>query len=290
LGQCCLLLCACVVLVSAGDARDGRAPGVGWGKVGHQIAAQIAQGLLSAKATAVVRQLIPSGDMGAIASWADDVRNTPAYRWSAPLHFINTPDWLCTYVQSRDCANEQCCDPAIRNMTNRLADTTLPVAQHNEAFKFLVHFVGDIHQPLHVSFTSDLGGNKINVTFDNKKTNLHSLWDSGLIYYRIDNFYNKDENNWQKALIARMNGEWKQNVTAWKSCKNPGPHGACSKDWADESILLACEYAYRDETGAKIQQNASLRTAYFTHVVDVIEAQIVKAGVRMANVINQLYV
>ena len=73
------------------------------------------------------------------------------------LHYIDTPDWACDYVKSRDCANSMCVAGAITNYTNRLLSSTVDYTARNEALRFLTHFVGDIHQPLHVAFSGDEG-------------------------------------------------------------------------------------------------------------------------------------
>jgi len=287
---CMLAVIGTIILMSVPVPVHSANVTTRWGAVGHKILAQIAQGMLTAKASQQIGTLIPGGDMGAIASWADDVRNTPEYRWSAPLHFVNTPDWLCNYQKPRDCQEDWCCDGAIQNFTRRLADTALPMTQRTEALKFLVHFIGDIHQPLHVGFTTDLGGNTIKGTYNGASTNLHSMWDSGLIYYRIDNFFGKDNDKWRQSLVNRIHGEWSQNVNVWKQCQTPPyPSGACSTDWAEESIAAACKWSYVDETGQHIKSGFKLALPYFTHVIDALEMQVAKGGVRLSNVLNLLF-
>lgn len=256
-----------------------------WGNTGHQIVAQIAQTMLTPTALSNVRRLITDGNMSAVATWADDVRRSAQYSWSAPLHFINTPDWLCQYSKPRDCRNDLCCDGAIQNFTSRLHDHRLSQDHRTEALKFLIHFVGDIHQPLHVAFTSDLGGNNIDVIFNNAKTNLHSLWDSGMIYWRIDHDFGRENSKWRDSILKRIATEWASLVPSWKSCST-SPFGACSTDWAVESLTSACRSAYVNENGQKIVKGDHLGMPYYNHVIGVVEQQIAKAGVRLANVIN----
>jgi len=259
-----------------------------WGNVGHQVVAGVAQEMLSNNAIAQIRRLIPNGDMAAVATWADDVRHTSAYRWSAPLHFINTPDWLCQYSKQRDCQHDFCCDGAIQNYTQRLHDARLSMEHRTEALKFLIHFAGDIHQPLHVGFTTDAGGNSITVTYNGAQTNLHSVWDSGMIYYRIDHDFEKDQNKWRDSIVKRISTTWASLVPGWKQCSG-GQFGACSSQWAVESIGAACKYAYVDEQGHHITKGASLGLPYYNHVLETVEEQIAKAAVRLANVLNLIF-
>ncbi|KAJ3704096.1 hypothetical protein LUZ61_007801 [Rhynchospora tenuis] len=119
-----------------------------WGVDGHYMICRIAQSRLTSTASSAVLDLLPSGANGDLASecsWADNVRT--AYPWSSPLHYVDTPDNLCTYDYSN-------------NLT--------------QALMFLAHFMGDVHQPLHVGFTTDAGGNGITVYWYTTKTNLHS--------------------------------------------------------------------------------------------------------------------
>ena len=142
----------------------------GWGFVGHRLVARLAQSRLTDETSAWMKQLIPwhwNGELSSMSAWADQIlyndsnpTGYPNWQWSRPHHFINTPDWLCEYQRARDCANEHCIHGAILNYTSRLKDD-LPEVQHQEALSFLIHHLGDIHQPLHTGFVSDYGGNSV---------------------------------------------------------------------------------------------------------------------------------
>lgn len=142
----------------------------GWGGEGHGIIARLAQSQLSDSVAGWVRELVPwhsNGSLNYMASWADTIiheNSNPTgsanWQWSRPLHYINTPDWNCSYVAERDCRNDICIDGAVRNYTDRLGKES-DMTQQKEALYFLTHFVGDIHQPLHIGFRSDYGGNTV---------------------------------------------------------------------------------------------------------------------------------
>lgn len=126
---------------------------------GHKIAAAIAMKYLTANAASNLSVILANdggGDLTQVATWADDVRSDPAYHWSAPLHYIDTPDWACAYTAT-DCPNQMCVAGAIANYSTRVLSNDNSAA--DEAAKFLTHFLGDIHQPLHVAFSTDRGGN-----------------------------------------------------------------------------------------------------------------------------------
>jgi hypothetical protein len=146
----------------------------GWGEDGHALVAAIAQTLLTDESTTFVRNHLPwytSGNMSMIASWPDKIiypdTNPVDYlnwQWSKQLHYVDTKDWACVYNQQQDCnwtSGQQCVDGAIQNYTARLADSQQDPIQLQEALQFLIHFIGDAHQPLHAGFQHDLGGNEI---------------------------------------------------------------------------------------------------------------------------------
>lgn len=108
--------------------------------------------------------------MSNVSSWADNIRHAdtePNYlnwQWSAPLHYAVTMDWSCVYDRQNDCnwtSTQSCVDGAIQNYTNRLGESRMDPTQLEEALKFIIHFIGDVHQPLHGGFAGDLNGNTI---------------------------------------------------------------------------------------------------------------------------------
>jgi len=142
----------------------------GWGLDGHALVAGIAQTLLTSESLTFVRDHLPSsvaGNMSMVASWADNILHPDPnnnWEWSKQLHYVDTQDWTCGYDQTRDCnwtSGQRCVDGAIQNYTSRLADSQQDPIQRQQALEFLIHFVGDAHQPLHAGFKSDLGGNEI---------------------------------------------------------------------------------------------------------------------------------
>lgn len=154
-----------------------------WGDVGHQIVGYIGQNGLNSNAASSVGSILDGQSLTDVATWADQIKRNPAYSWSrtcvrfgsqrplgerllisvsimsctAPLHYIDAKDWACNYVPTRDCADSMCVAGAISNYTDRVQQPSLGSQQVQEALQFLTHFVGDIHQPLHVGFTTDRG-------------------------------------------------------------------------------------------------------------------------------------
>jgi len=157
-----------------------------WGGQGHRLVARIAETELTPQArTAVAALLTGEADptLAGIASWADDLRREdPGLgKRSAGWHYVNLAEHDCGYQPARDCPGGNCVVAALERQTALLADRSQPSAVRAQALKFVVHFVGDIHQPMHAGYAKDKGGNDYQLQFNGKGTNLHSLWDSGML-------------------------------------------------------------------------------------------------------------
>lgn len=154
-----------------------------WGADGHRLVAEESQQLLSPVARAEVDKLLaldPGSTLASISTWADETRARETASW----HYVNFPrDGNCAYEAPRDCPGGACVVGAIERQAAVLASKA-PDADRVIALKYVVHFVGDVHQPLHAGYADDKGGNAFQVQFDGRGTNLHALWDSGLIRTR----------------------------------------------------------------------------------------------------------
>lgn len=161
------------------------APAFAWGPDGHRIVADLAQRQLQPRAQAEVARLLAgesSPTLPAVANWADEIR--AADGTNAKLHYVNFRDGGCDYVPARECPDGQCIVAAINRYFLVLSDASRPDAERREALKYLVHFVGDVHQPLHAGAREDRGGNEFQVNLDGRGSNLHSVWDREILATR----------------------------------------------------------------------------------------------------------
>lgn len=163
--------------------------GWAWGKQGHRLVAELAQEQLTPQALAQVRTLLagePDTNLGAIANWADDLRDTDPQRFRATSawHYINMGEDGCVYLPNSRCADGQCVVSALTRQAALLADRSQSLATRRDALKFVVHLTGDLHQPLHAGYARDKGGNAVQLQFNGKGTNLHRVWDSDMLYDR----------------------------------------------------------------------------------------------------------
>jgi len=199
--------------------------------------------------------------LASVASYADDVRNTrpETKRW----HFVDIPRGKAACAAAPDCAPEpagDCVIAAIERAKVVLGDHGRPKAERAEALKFLVHFVGDLHQPLHAIDDHDLGGNKVRVTFFGQPMNLHAVWDSGLIGHAQLTV---------PAYIALLQG---LNVDATGT----------TIEWAEEAHRLAIAFAYG------LPEDLNLDEAYYNQNRPVVDRQLARAGARLCRVLNEI--
>lgn len=158
-----------------------------WSADGHRIVGHLADAELTPAARAQVARLLagePDTTLAGVAPWADRLREEDPVRGkaTAPWHYVNFKG-RCTFDPA-NCKGGDCVVGAINRNFLILSDTRKPLAERRDALKFLVHFVGDVHQPLHASPRDDRGGNQDQVNWQGKGTNLHSIWDGTLLKTR----------------------------------------------------------------------------------------------------------
>ncbi len=137
----------------------------------------------------------------------------------------------------------------------------------------------------------DEGGNTIQGTYENEYTELHAVWDSRLLYTRIDREFGGSNATWVHNMIQQVNAMPPSTIKEWQTCLTTGvPFQACSQDWANESVKLACSNSYVEADGiTHIQQNFNLSDPYFHRNIPVVESQIMKGAVRLAYVLNNMF-
>lgn len=209
-----LFAAICLLLLGAASP-----PSWAWGPDGHRVVALLAEDRLDADVRRQLDALLarePGTRLADLATWADETRSDATFKW----HFVNFPRGDCSYQPQRDCPGGDCVIAALNTQAQRLANRSLPAEERLEALKYLVHFTADIHQPLHAAFGDDLGGNRYQLSIAGEGSNLHALWDSGLL--RLQGV---ELGPWLKALKARP-------LPAIASTDRP-------QDWALESCAIA---------------------------------------------------
>ena len=240
-----------------------------WGPEGHEVVALIAQQHLTPAAANAVEALLAlepeaGATLASVASWADRIRDKSTAAW----HYVNLPrDADCQYAAGRDCPGGECVVGALEAQVKRLASSALP-AERLEALKWVVHLVGDLHQPLHVGFADDRGGNTYQLQAFGKGSNLHAVWDSGLLHEIEPN---------AAALAARLDAA--DAATRLPPRPSPSqPLGFAPAAWAQQSCLIASR--------ADFYPPRELPAAYAQTFGPVVEAQLRDAGLRLAATLN----
>lgn len=242
-------------------------PGFCWGLDGHGTVGILAIDRLQPIAREQLQEIMGSLSHESLVeacNWPDKVRTTEQWEWSYPLHYINIPRGNFQYQQSRDCPEQLCATEAIKRYASELADREASIKKRRQAFSWLCHLTGDLHQPLHAGFADDRGGNNFEVLFENEQTNLHSVWDSGLI--------SRNAGSWHRlAPMIDALPDIQLNET-WSP--------ALVNSWTNESHQLARQQVYPPSpvTGDSYERQSWL----------LIQQQLNTAAVRLALVINSV--
>jgi nuclease S1 len=244
-----------------------------WGYSGHRIIAEIAEQFLESEASRQVRDLLAIENVTTLAevsTWADQIRvQRPETRtW----HYVNIPVHAPAaepsgYDLVRDCPEDACIVAKIGQFERFLADQQASSRQRLEALKYLVHFIGDIHQPLHASDDHDRGGNDVPVTFMGRQTNLHAIWDTDI----IETAMKGGELGYAMRLAHNVTrpefSQWSQGDPV---------------SWANESHDIANTAIYGGLPHAGI-----LPDSYEAQALPIVNEQLGRAGVRLAKVLNE---
>lgn len=255
-------------------------PLMAWGAKGHSVIAEVAERGLSPNVAAQVRQLNFAAPLRDIASLPDDWRaqETRGERPgdTGPLHYSNIPNDEAMFDPARDCREGACVVGAVEKYTNILRDTKQSRDARREALIYIVHFMGDLHQPMHAAGGTvrdpetgqqvmDRGGNLVKVRYVGVETNLHSLWDSMLIEWgpaTVDRYADQ-------LLTVEMRGRSAEELQR-----------GTLVDWFNESHYAAVHNAY--DIG-----NGNLGGEYALRNIGVVNERLLRGGLRLRKVLEE---
>jgi hypothetical protein len=277
-------------VLTLGAVLAGSAPARAWGEDGHVIVARVAELNLSADAQNGIKKLL--GPIGIshprIATFADFVRHNrdyPQYKSSAPWHYVNIPvdaEGVTGYDPDRDSPKgKPCVVTKIKDFQKVLADKTRPSDERLEALMFLVHLVGDVHQPLHCGDRGDSGGNGLKVKYlghGGNHLNLHAVWDDNLVK---ENMKRLDAAGYAAKLHAKVSDEKDRALLS----------AGAVEDWATESFLIAKQSAYvlGGATIPKTGPTPDLDDEYIDRNAKEVEKQLLRGGLRLARLLNEAF-
>lgn len=237
----------------------------GWGQKGHDVTASIAQNHLTPAAASAVDSLLQGQSMVYWANWLDGASHTPKYDYSKTWHYKNIdPEY--TY-ESMPPAPGGDIVSALKEQTKFLSSGAGTRAENALALKMIIHLMGDLHQPLHMGWKKDRGGNGRSLYFFERATNLHSLWDSSLP---------EGAHKWSYT-------EWTDQIDR----ANPGTIEIITSgsfdDWGRETASIAADVYAATPEESKISYD------YIQAWTPVVEQQLLKAGLRLAQVLNGIF-
>ena len=264
-----------LVLVSALALPAGHA--WAWGPNGHVIVARLAEAHLNAKAKAAVKGLLGGRVLADVASWADDWRGP--HPETAKWHFVDIPLEADDFQEPRDCGARACVIDALADQLATLASPQAAQVDRGRALRFIVHFVADLHQPLHAADHDDRGGNQVKARLllpdpdfpydSGPNSQLHGIWDGDL----IDSAHRD-----QGAYVAQLS-------------KLPAPvkqmQDGTPTAWALEAHAIARQTAYALLPAADATGVRPLGAAYVAKARPAAELQLQRAGVRLARLLNE---
>lgn len=240
-------------------------PAFAWGQTGHRLTGAVAERYLSGVARANVQLLLGAESLAQAASWPDDMRSDPDIFWqrtASPFHYVTVPAGT-PYAQV-GAPPEGDAVTALARFAQTLRDPAASAADKRLALRFSIHIVGDLHQPLHAGRPGDRGGNDVKVTYFGEQTNLHSVWDSGMIDGR--QLSHSELADWLARAITP------EQVVAWSDA-NP-------ETWIAESVALR-EQVY--------PANPKLSYAYGYQHGAALDGRLSRAGVRIAAYLNKIF-
>jgi hypothetical protein len=240
-----------------------------WGRDGHKILCEIAYREVNARTRSVIDGILASDDdydsFPESCLWADVIRRQEEYSKFPTAHYMNIPRGANYVSADEQCASTYCVVEAVDDMESILEGRLYNEREKLEALKFLSHFVGDLHQPLHAGYEDDRGGNSMEVTAWGEKSNLHSVWDYVLIEHTGRSWSDLAEQLWQDITPIDRQLWARGSVT----------------DWVAESYRIVEDSVY------DIGDDGVIGDEYYQRNLLTIETQLKKAGIRLATVLDR---
>ncbi|KAF9319086.1 hypothetical protein BG003_009887 [Podila horticola] len=285
----------------------------GYGILGHTLTGQVAQQFLTPETAKQIKEILSpyyGGLLSKAAPWPDTIKGQAKYRWASILHYVNTPGDnppdSCHFeynYSGKDVVN------GLFNMTSQLQHykASPPVtpeekSAREDALRFFVHFMGDVHQPLHNSGKAR-GGNDAPAKWGRARTNLHRIWDGQLILKDIKDRFDNNPKAYLDNMIDMTLDVWQPAASNWTVCdpdKNQGDnpwssstaqlaHLLCPKEWSRAMNELDCAFVWKD-----YDESRDYSLEYFERVTGpenkyLVQRLMAQSGVRMAAILNGIY-
>ncbi|MCW8091059.1 S1/P1 nuclease [Alteromonas ponticola] len=237
-----------------------------WGQTGHRVTGAIAEHYLSNEAKSAVEALLPNESLAEASTWADEMRSNPDEFWqrtATPWHYVTIPGDK-TYQQT-GAPKQGDAFTALQYFRQLLTSPTSSAREKQKALRFIVHIIGDLHQPLHAGNGNDKGGNDIKVRFFWNDSNLHRVWDSQMLEQRKLSY-----TEWTEWLLQKISDTDRDQ---WRDT-NP-------QTWIDESVAIRKTIYPKDAN--------NMNYDYLYEHIPTVKKRLQQAGVRIAAYLNEVF-
>jgi hypothetical protein len=235
----------------------------GWGQTGHRVIGLIAEYHLSKKAKKNIRDILHGQSLAMVGNFMDEIKSDSKYDHLSPWHYCTIPDGK-TYEEAGT-PDEGDIIYALEIFINELDTKEFSIEDEAFALKCLIHLIGDIHQPLHVGNGTDRGGNDTEVLYFWRNSNLHRVWDTGII--DAQNLSYTEYTNWIHHTDKQVIETWSQSGII---------------DWAYESM------SYRNQV-YDLPDDHKISYEYNYNNIDNVNLRLLQAGIRLARILNDIY-
>jgi hypothetical protein len=243
--------------------------GLAWGVIGHRVVGEIASFHLTSKARKEIAKILGTESLAMASNWADFYKSDPAYDYLYNWHFININDSLNHDQFIERLKNDTAVDAytKVNMIIDSLKGKKLSPEKKLLYLRLMIHIVGDLHQPMHVARQTDLGGNRVRVQWFNQPSNLHRVWDEQLVEFQQLSY---------TEYAAALNHPSKGQIESWQ--KQP------LAEWVFDTYLQT-QKVY---VGIK-EDNQKLSYKYNYDNLEILNSQLLKGGIRLAGILNQVF-
>jgi hypothetical protein len=240
-----------------------------WGLLGHRIIGQIADSYLAPKTKTEIIKILGFENIAMASNWPDFVKSDPAYKYLSLWHYVNFESGLSyekmdAFLKADTTTNAY---TKINFLTAELKNSKLlPIETKQMYVRLLIHIIGDVHQPLHLGKTEDRGGNAIKLKWFSAEVNLHQVWDEKLISYQ-ELSYTEYANAINFTTLAQRKTWQKQTLSQW----------------------MFDTYQLTEKVYAETVPDSRLDFLYNFKFIAPLNDQLLKAGVHLAGVLNEVF-
>ena len=234
---------------------------MGWGRTGHRIVGKVAETYLTKNAKSQIKKLMGHHDLSRMSNWADDIKSDPNWRHANHWHWCTVPNGE-DYEKNK---HQGLAVEKVYEFIKTLKDKKATKVEKQIALKFLVHLIGDLHQPLHVGNGKDRGGNSVRLKWFGELTNLHSIWDTKLIDYQKLSY--TEYVNY--LLLNEDRGKIRQ--------------------WQGDSLLTYVHESRDLRNQCYEYSKDDLKWEYYYANKDLLEQRLLQGGIRLSGELNRIF-